>query len=931
MVQLQTNIAGQLLALSIAMAALPAINAAEPEAVHTLRMRISWGHRAAERVTRSVQLVPGAPGVAVSAMRGADLEPDDHVGNPTILHAGAGDIDAVECEVTWKDSSQPPRKSHSIWNYLLQNGEPGQIARLKDDVGLLPGAPIVTVQLAADGTSGFSIALEQLQRHKAIWLKDHDCFIALTDAPEDLAAHLASLRGERVLDRVKRGPDATLQEYNAHWEDMGNPDVWNKPWETHWLGTRGHIVGTVGRYGSLYKFGIDRYAGVRPDFASPHKFRFDPKWTGAKWTGQRLTDGLPVLVTRYTRDGQHCEFEQFAAPRDSASAPRGEQPMVLFTKATLSGAGGPVKLGFRLTSEATNRHVELKQHDGVWCVFDRERNHIWLTVEPGPGLRVEADRESKDAPNAGVEIEIVGDLPAGARREIVLKLPSPAAPADAVASLAALDFTESRAATLKYWEDWLAAGARFDVPEPKVNELFRANLWHALRLPRFRTGGGADQVDLPYSNFAYGQTGTPWPVNQAVYVDYMLYDLRGHHAIAEEELGVMYRNNQETNGHVGGFANWGVYTPGMIYSVAQHYLLSGDRASFEKLLPQSLHALDWCLDEIKRAQDGDPATPGLILAPLNDLSHAPRSWAFNQAYFVAGVDLLGHALADIHHPRATECRAAAQTLRAAVEREFARASVKAPAVQLADGTWNNYVPCDAITPRRLLDQWYPTDVDTGPLHLLRLAAVDPRGWLATAVLHDHEDNLFLSQSGAINEPVYNMQGTAYLRRDEPEAAIRTFYSTMACAFSHSQLEPVEHRWAWPQYFGPPSTDGAWFELYRNLLLNELTGDSLFVGQAIPRNWLTDGKRIAIDRAPTYYGPVNLRITSDAASGVIHATVEFTTARHPATLLVRLRHPERKPIRSVNVNGASWQDFDPAQEWVRVPEPKGDRFEINARY
>src|SRR4029079_12301731 len=128
-----------------------------------------------------------------------------------------------------------------------------------------------------------------------------------------------------------------------------------------------------------------------------------------------------------------------------------------------------------------------------------------------------------------------------------------------------------REQTLEFWAGYQAKGAQFRVPEPAVNELFRASLWHALRLPR-RHGGGGDQVkiDLPYSNFAYDQKGTPWPVNQAVYVDYMIYDLRGHHAISAEELDVMYRNNQETNGHVGGFASWGVYTPGMLYSVAQH-------------------------------------------------------------------------------------------------------------------------------------------------------------------------------------------------------------------------------------------------------------------------------------------------------------------------------------------------------------------------
>ena len=52
----------------------------------------------------------------------------------------------------------------------------------------------------------------------------------------------------------------------------------------------------------------------------------------------------------------------------------------------------------------------------------------------------------------------------------------------------------------------------------------------------------------------------------------MLYDLRGHHALAAEELAVQFRNNQAASGRVGGFATWGVYTPGMLCAVAQHFL-----------------------------------------------------------------------------------------------------------------------------------------------------------------------------------------------------------------------------------------------------------------------------------------------------------------------------------------------------------------------
>ena len=133
--------------------------------------------------------------------------------------------------------------------------------------------------------------------------------------------------------------------------------------------------------------------------------------------------------------------------------------------------------------------------------------------------------------------------------------------------LTSIDYAAARERTLKFWSEYVARGAQFRVPEPAVNDLFRASLWHALRLPR-RHGGSEPGVaiDLPYSNFAYSQTGTPWPVNQAVYVDYMLYDLRGYHAIAAEELAAQFRNNQEHDGHVSGYANWLVYTPAMLYA-----------------------------------------------------------------------------------------------------------------------------------------------------------------------------------------------------------------------------------------------------------------------------------------------------------------------------------------------------------------------------
>jgi len=71
-------------------------------------------------------------------------------------------------------------------------------------------------------------------------------------------------------------------------------------------------------------------------------------------------------------------------------------------------------------------------------------------------------------------------------REFVIRLPSPPVPASELETFLALDYGTSRATTLKFWSNYVARGAQFVVPEEAVNELFRANLWHALRLPRRR-------------------------------------------------------------------------------------------------------------------------------------------------------------------------------------------------------------------------------------------------------------------------------------------------------------------------------------------------------------------------------------------------------------------------------------------------------------
>jgi len=914
-------------------------SASAPEPTRFLKVRLSWGHET--KASRPFQIRLLANEAAVRDLSPVGFEPGDTLRDGVAeTSAGAGAVDGLDFTLAFPERAvRDIPNLQQIWAYLLAHSDGDTVRRLRLDPGFRADARKLTVQMNAQGTQGFSVTVDQLLTTKTFWVPELDVFLCAGDVPVSFAEHqeaLCARGGERVLHQIQREPEATYEQYTARWEDMGSP-AFNNPHSV----PPGHIV-CVTWDSAIPKFGIDRGANVWNDYGNPDHFRFGFDFGGlspnlaAAWKGQKLADGLPVITTTIEKAGVRCEVEQFAYPLYGPPAERrGDIAMVLFQKVRLTELQGragdvPVCVTHLREMPAATATVVARTNGNVLLWEESAAGHVLLAVEGGGlALQTNSVRGSKWQTN---QIALALTLPANGAREFIVKLPSPlVAPADLKAFLA-LDYAASRQATLKFWSDYLARGALFSVPEEAVNTLFRANLWHALCLPRRHGGAEANvQLDLPYSNFAYDQHGTPWPVNQAIYVDYMLYDLRGYHAISAEELAAMFRNNQEPNGHVGGFADWGVYTPSMIYAVARHYLLSGDRASLEGLLPQTLKALDWCLGQINRASERGGPTRGLVLAPLNDLSHDLKAWSFNQAYLYAAPELLGRVLADIQHPRASECRAAAQALHDAVQRGYAYASMQSPLVQLRDHTWTPYVPGDALEPRRLLDIWYPTDIDCGPLHMSRLKALDPNGPLTTCLLNDNEDNLFFKQWGMANEPVYNPHATAYLLRDDPKPAIRAFYSMMACAFSHSTFEPVEHRWGWGQYFGPPSTDGAWFELYRQMLIREGDDDTLLLCQATPRAWLENGKRIEVRRAPTSYGPLSFTTESRADAGEITATIQMPGRKQPAALLVRFRHPREKPLRASTVNGQEWKDFDPAKEWVRIPQPKAGTWVITARY
>jgi len=101
---------------------------------------------------------------------------------------------------------------------------------------------------------------------------------------------------------------------------------------------------------------------------------------------------------------------------------------------------------------------------------------------------------------------------------------------------------------------------------------------------------------------------------------------------------------------------------------------------------------------------------------------------------------------------------------------------------------------------------------------------------------------------------------------------------------------------------------------RDLLVME-DGQTLLLAHGTARHWLEQGKKIAITNAITHFGVVSYEIISDIAHRKITAVVNMPSRNPPQGVYLSLRHPQSTPIKSVTVNGKSWNDFDASKEVV----------------
>lgn len=520
---------------------------------------------------------------------------------------------------------------------------------------------------------------------------------------------------------------------------------------------------------------------------------------------------------------------------------------------------------------------------------------------------------------------------------------------DEIAALSRRDFDDERRAVVGFWRNLNPHATRITTPEPWLNDFYKAHMRH------LEVNCLADSNPQLSRRFAVvGSTGYGVYPNESVM---MISDLdrRGLHKAAEDCLQSLI-DFQGTVPLPGDFKSAkGVYYGAdglemagynknhgyVLWALAEHWKFTRDRAWMERVTQSILEACEWIIQERKATMKlnpdgGKPIEYGFLPAgSLEDVSDCWHWQATNTAT-VWGFDAIAEAMADYGHPDAQRLLTEAKAYHDDVMRGLTEARILAPVVRLRDGTYVPHYPSHLHLRGRAIG-WIRETLE-GPMYLPAYGLLAPDAPETAWILKDYEDNLYISERYGYAIPAFekywfsrggfSMQANLldgplpYLYRDDIKHYLRAFFNGFASAFYPETRMLNEH--SKPELGVPAgdhfkTSDEAQVAGWLRLMFVRESGETLYLGQAIPREWLKDGARIGIQNAATYFGPMSLEYRSHLnTKNQITVDLEPPLRNPPRTICLRLRHPESKPIAKVTLNGAPWENFDAAKEWIILP-------------
>ena len=795
----------------------------------------------------------------------------------------------------------------------------------------------------------FGVSVEAVVDQGCVYLPDSGVFVARADGGPTLAEYKASITGRNsTLQDVRGMPDQSfaqaMEKVHRDVQDKG-PSMLSLACDNHKF-TVYENGGVQHRHDSEAPPGAERKYNV---YNPKYPVEVDVRLNGEelKKAGRHLEQGwMPLLNTRYAGDVA-IRQRAFVAPYGEAANADGtgwlnEKPLFVSEYALKNEMGPPkdvaLSLHFRVGKDRKQPATVLAVARGAVAMADG-RLLAFVDSQGAEGLSVAAESG---------EVTLRGSLAAGASARCLLYLPGWETDADGHASIDGGMALDEK--VVAYWNRILAPTMQIRLPEPLLQDVITASQVHCLMLAR---------------NELEGQSVSPWvgadrygALESESHAVVHGMSLVGHQNFARNSLEFFIRRyNQDgllTTGYTLMGVGWHLWT------LADYFAVYDDRLWLEEVAPKLERACRWIARESEKTRrlnaDGSkPLDYGLVApgvaADWSRFAYVARC----QGEYYAGLRGVADAYEDIGYPAAGDLAAAAETNRRDIRQAYELTQGRSPAVELRNGTWVPYCPalfgCFGrvmdIYPKEDGNRSWGKDMSMGAHNLVVLGVLDEDDRQSVEWITNYLEDYWCVQGGmgaytpeevqadwfnlggfSKIQPYYTRLVEVYAKMDDVKPFIRGYFNAMPTLLNRENMNFWEHfgnRGAWDK----PHETG-WFLVQTRLMLLRERKDELWLAPFVTNHWMEDGMSVSIEQAPSEFGPVGYTITSHVNNGYIEAAIQPPSRREPSALVLRLRHPEEKPMQSATVNGKPHTDFDAQREVIRLA-PGDDVITVKALY
>jgi len=393
--------------------------------------------------------------------------------------------------------------------------------------------------------------------------------------------------------------------------------------------------------------------------------------------------------------------------------------------------------------------------------------------------------------------------------------------------------------TIQYWRGVMTQGMRIEVPCEKAMEAYLAS--HVCQLICSDHGelhpgeGFYDQFyirDAAYQLMELEEAGLSDAARKAVasFLSHQRPDGR-----FESQKGQFDANGQ---------ACWALW---------QYYKITGDRQWLRTVYPQMRRAVDWTMQARRQAPSGSPFRGVLPNAP------ADGEYLWDGKHHIVGYDLW--------NLRGLLCTADAATILGRADEAKELAHEAGLYKEAIDVIW------EKTGLAHFPPSWEKKGTHWGNTETLWPTEIfDRDDGRVTALIQEVRRNhgggfiegtiQWLGHADAIHPYMSAYTTMASLGRGEHERVVEDFYwYLLHSTATHSFPEGIyyKQRIAWNDTIPHALGASNYALMLRHMLLHE-RGDELHLLMAVPDWWLAEGRVIHVERAPTHYGSLSLRVT-----------------------------------------------------------------------